>query len=200
VFSNILNGFSKSNSFSKFFNNPQLCYFFVSNLPSPDDDEDILEDNEIKSILPKEYHSYIKVFKKNSADILPSHRPGPDCEINIKEGAVFKKKRIYPLNPKYKQQTDEYVTETLKKGFIRESKLPISCPMVFQLEKDDTLRPCVDFRIINEVTIRNAFPLPLSMTFFDQIRGSTVFTKLDLRSTYNQIRIKEDMENSFLYS
>jgi len=63
-----------------------------------------------------------KGFQKNSADILPPHRPGLDYEINIKEGVIFKKKRIYPLNPKYKQQADEYVTEMLKKGFIRESK------------------------------------------------------------------------------
>ena len=80
----------------------------------------------------------------------------------------------------------------LEKGFIRESKSPVACPMVFQRKKDNTLRPCVDFRIINEVTIRDSFPLPLYLTFFDQIRGSTVFTKLDLRSAYNQIRIKED--------
>jgi len=49
----------------------------------------------------------------------------------------------------------------LKKCFIRESKSPIACPMVFQRKNDDTLRPCVDFRIINEVTIRDAFPLSL---------------------------------------
>ena len=60
---NILNKFSKSNSYIKFFNNPQLCCFFVSNLTSPDDDEDTSEDNEIKSILPKEYHSF-KRFSK----------------------------------------------------------------------------------------------------------------------------------------
>jgi len=64
--------------------------------------------------------------------------------------------------------------------------------MVFQRKKDNTLRPCIDLRIINEVTIRVSFPLPLYLTFFDQIRGRTVFTKLDLRTTYNQIRIKED--------
>ena len=188
----ILNEFSKGNSLNKFLDDPQLCYCFVNDLLSSEDDEDIQEDNEIKSILPKEYHSFIKVFKKASADVLPPHRPGLDCEINIKEGAVFKKKRIYPLNPKYKQNAEEYVSEMLEKGFIRESKSPVACPMVFQRKKDNTLRPCVDFRIINEVTIRDSFPLPLYLTFFDQIRGSTVFTKLDLRSAYNQIRIKED--------
>ncbi|OUM69831.1 hypothetical protein PIROE2DRAFT_37893, partial [Piromyces sp. E2] len=129
---------------------------------------------------PKEYHDYIKVFKQASTDTIPPHRLGLNCEVNLKEGAVFKKKRIYPLNPKYKQHAEEYVSEMLDKGFIRESTSPVACFMVFQKKKNDSLRSCVDFRIVNEVTIRDSFPLPLYFTFFDQIKDSTIFTKVDL--------------------
>ena len=64
--------------------------------------------------------------------------------------------------------------------------------MVLEQKKDDTLKPWVNFHIINEVLIRDSFPLPLYITFFDKIRGITVSTKLRLHSAYNQIYIKED--------
>jgi len=78
------------------------------------------------------------------------------------------------------------------KGFIRESKSPFACSMLFRSKKDGSSRPCIDFRPVNEVTVRDPFPLPLYMTFFDQIKGSKIFTKLDLRSAYNLIRIRDE--------
>jgi len=180
------------------FRNPQVCFCFVndncitSEKIYDEDENDDLEEGEIKTFLPKEYHSFINVFKKITADTLPPHRPGLDCEIVFKEGAVIKKCKNYPVNPKFKKEADDYVHEMESKGFIRESKSPFACSMLFRSKKDGSNRPCIDFRPVNEVTVRDPFPLPLYLTFFDQIKGSTVFTKLDLRSAYNLIRIKDE--------
>ncbi len=178
--------------------NPQVCYCFVNNKDITsanmfdDEEDDDLEESEIKAFLPKEYHSFINVFKKITADTLPPHRPGLDCEIVFKEGAIIKKCKNYPVNPRFKKEADDYVQDMEKKGFIRESKSPFACSMLFQSKKDGSNRPCIDFRPINEVTVRDPFPLPLYLTFFDQIKGSTIFTKLDLRSAYNLIRIRDE--------
>ncbi|OUM56442.1 hypothetical protein PIROE2DRAFT_18956 [Piromyces sp. E2] len=127
--------------FRELFDKPQQCYCFVTDAIPDEDDEDLLEDIEIKAILPEVYHSYISVFKQSSADSLPPHRPGLDCEITFKEGTVIRKSRNYPMNPKFKQLAEDYVTEMSDKGFIRESKSPIACPMVFQMKKDEISYP-----------------------------------------------------------
>ena len=195
----VLDDARKDVSNTDLFRKPQVCFCFVNNssitsdnLFDDEDEDENLEENEIKTFLPKEYHSYIDVFKKITADTLPPHRPGLDCEIVFKEGAVVKKCKNYPINPRFKQEADDYVQDMENKGFIRESKSPFACSMLFRSKKDGSSRPCIDFRPINEVTVRDPFPLPLYMTFFDQIKGSKIFTKLDLRSAYNLIRIRDE--------
>lgn len=82
--------------------------------------------------------------------------------------------------------------ELLDKGFIRPSSSPWGCPALFVKKKDDTLRMCVDYRPLNAVTIKNKYPLPRIDILFDQLSGARVFSKIDLRLGYHQIKIQEE--------
>jgi hypothetical protein len=81
------------------------------------------------------------------------------------------------------------LNELLDKGYIRPSSSPWGCPAIFVKKKDQTLRMCVDYRPLNEVTIKNKYPLSQIDLLFDQLDGAKVFSKIDLRSGYNQIKI-----------
>ena len=84
--------------------------------------------------------------------------------------------------------------ENLEKGFIRKSTSPAGAPVLFVKKKDGSLRLCVDYRKLNDMTIRNSYPLPLIGDLLDRVKGAKVFTKLDLKSAYNLVRIKEGDE------
>jgi len=82
----------------------------------------------------------------------------------------------------------------LYKGFIRKSTSPAGTPVLFVREKDGTLRLVIDYRELNEMTICNSYPLPLISELLDRVKDAIVFTKLDLKSAYNLVRIKEGSE------
>lgn len=146
------------------------------------------------SLLPEEYHEYALVFNQQSSNVLPPHKPGFDCEIELIPGARLHKGPIYPMNPLQTEEADNYIEENLLKGFICPSKSPAAYPVLFQKKKDGSLRFCVDYRKLNEVTVRDSYPLPLYPLFFEQVRGSNYFTKLDLKAAYNLLRIRKGDE------
>ncbi|KAL0181849.1 hypothetical protein M9458_021224 [Cirrhinus mrigala] len=115
---------------------------------------------------------------KTKATQLPPHRPW-DCAINLLPNAMPPKSKVYPLSRTENQAMEEYIKEALSSGFIRPSK------------KDGGLRPCIDYRGLNNVTVKFRYPLPLVPSALEQLREATIYTKLDLRSAYNLIRIKE---------
>ena len=87
--------------------------------------------------------------------------------------------------------------ELLDKGFIRLSVSPWGAPVLFVKKKDGTLRLCIDYRQLNKMTIKNKYPLPRIDNLFDQLKGACVFSKIDLRSGYHQMMIKEkDMQKT----
>ncbi|KAL0534044.1 hypothetical protein IC582_028321 [Cucumis melo] len=81
--------------------------------------------------------------------------------------------------------------ELLDKGFIRPSVLTWGAPVLFVKKKDGSMRLCIDYRELNEVTVKNHYPLPRIDVLFDQLQGATVFCKIDLRSGYHQLRIRD---------
>ena len=81
--------------------------------------------------------------------------------------------------------------ELLEKGFIHLSVSPWGVPALFVKKKDGTLRLCVDYRQLNKMTMKNKYPLPRIDDLFDQLKGASVFSNIDLRSGYHQLRIKD---------
>ena len=80
----------------------------------------------------------------------------------------------------------------MDKGFIRPSFSPWGAPVLFVKKKDGTMRLCIDYKELNKVTIKNKYPLPRIDDLFDQLQGASVFSKIDLRSGYHQLKIKEE--------
>jgi hypothetical protein len=83
------------------------------------------------------------------------------------------------------------IAELQAKGFIRPSSSPWGAPVLFVEKNDGTQRMCIDYRSLNEVTIKNKYPLPWIEDLFDQMKGASVFSKIDLRSGYHQLKIRE---------
>ena len=85
----------------------------------------------------------------------------------------------------------EQLRQLLEQGFIKPSNSPWGAPVLFQKKKDGTLRLCIDYRGLNLVTVKNKYPIPRINELLDRLYGAKIFSKLDLRSGYYQIRIKE---------
>ena len=89
---------------------------------------------------------------------------------------------------------ETYVSESLRQGYIRSSTSPASSSLFFVKKKDGGLRPCIDYRGLNQITVSYSYPLPLIATEIESMHGASFFTKLDLRSAYNLVRIREGDE------
>ncbi|KAI2653719.1 Retrotransposon-derived protein PEG10 [Labeo rohita] len=137
--------------------------------------------------IPSCYHEYLEVFSKTKATRLPPHRPW-DCAIDLLPNAMPPKCKIYPLSRSETQAMEEYIEEALSSGYIRPSTSPAAAGFFFVEKKDGGLRPCIDYRGLNDVTVTFCYPLPLVPAALEQLREATIYTKLDLRSAYNLIR------------
>uniref|UniRef100_A0AAQ4QLT0 Gypsy retrotransposon integrase-like protein 1 n=1 Tax=Gasterosteus aculeatus aculeatus TaxID=481459 RepID=A0AAQ4QLT0_GASAC len=145
------------------------------------------------SRVPPCYLDLKEVFNKTRAISLPPHRPY-DCAIDLLPGTSPPRGRLYSLSsPEVKTMT-EYIDSSLAAGLIRPSSSPAGAGFFFVSKKDKTLRPCIDYRGLNEITIKNRYPLPLISSAFELLRNAKIFTKLDLRNAYHLVRIREGDE------
>ena len=130
-------------------------------------------------------------------DVFPEELPGiphereVDLAIEIIPGTVPMSRAPYRMAPTELKELKSQLQELLDKGFIRPSVSPWGAPVLFVKKKDGTLRMCIDYRQINKVTVKNKYPLPRIEYLFDQLKGAGVFSKIDLRSGYYQLRVKE---------
>ncbi len=142
---------------------------------------------------PSDYASFSDVFCPKRASRLPPHRPW-DCAIDLVPGEPVPRGKIYPLSQPEQKAMEDYIEEALKQGYIVPSTSPAASSFFFVAKKDGGLRPCIDYRKLNQITVKFRYPLPLVPAALEQLRGATIFTKLDLRSAYNLIRIREGDE------
>jgi hypothetical protein len=110
-------------------------------------------------------------------------------EIKLVPGTQPIYKSLYRMAPKEQVELKRQVDDLLAKGFIRPSKSPWAFPVLFMEKKDGSKRLCMDYRALNQVTIKNKYPLPHIDVLFEQLRGVKVFTKIDLNSSYRQLRM-----------
>jgi hypothetical protein len=125
---------------------------------------------------------------------LPGFPPERDVEfvIELKPGTTPISRRSYRMPPNELAELKTQLQDLLEKEFIRPSSSPWECPAIFVKKKDQTLRMCMDYRPLNEVTIKNKYPLPRIDILFDQLTGARVFSRIDLRSGYHQIRSRPE--------
>lgn len=144
--------------------------------------------------LPREYKEFRDLFEEKPAhESLPKHQDW-DHEIPIEDGKKPGYGPIYSLNERELQELRGYIDENLKKGFIRPSTSPAGFPILFVPKKDGKLRLCVDYRKLNNITIKNRYPLPLISELQDRFQGAKWFSKFDVPGAYNLIRIKKGEE------
>lgn len=137
---------------------------------------------------------FLKEFKDVFLEELPGLPPKRKFNFSIEviPGAKLVSRAPYRMNTTELQELKMQLEELLAKGLIRPSVSPWGAPVLFVKKKDGTLRLCIDYRMLNKVTIKNRYPLPRIEDLFDQMKGATIFSKIDLWSGYHQLRIKEE--------
>jgi hypothetical protein len=124
-------------------------------------------------------------------DELPGITPDRDIKfvIEMMPGTAPIYKTPYRMTTLELAELKEHIKDLLEKGFIHPSSSPWEAPVIFVPKNDDTQRLCMDYRALNKVTVKNKYPLPRIDDLFDQLCGACVFSKIDLRSGYHQLKI-----------
>jgi hypothetical protein len=151
------------------------------------------QDKTDKQLVPAEYHEYLDIFSEEKAHRFPKSRPW-DHKIKIKKGFEPKLFKNYNLTPAEQLKLDKFLKENLKKGYIRPSQSPMASPFFFVSKKDGKLRPCQDYRYLNNWTVKNFYPLPLISEIMDKLKGAKYFTKIDVCWGYNDVQIRKGDE------
>ncbi|GJZ33471.1 hypothetical protein Tco_0578907 [Tanacetum coccineum] len=132
-------------------------------------------------------------------EVFPEELPGlppprqVEFRIDLIPGATPVARAPYRLAPIEMKELSKQLQELLEKGFIRPSSSPWGAPVLFVKKKDGSFRMCIDYRELNKLTIKNRYPLPRIDDLFDPLQGSSVYSKIDLRSGYHQLRIREEV-------
>nr|GEY07911.1 putative reverse transcriptase domain-containing protein [Tanacetum cinerariifolium] len=135
---------------------------------------------------------------RNFPEVFPEDLPGlsppkqVEFRIDLIPGATPMARAPYRLAPYELKELSEQLKELSEKGFIRSSSSPWGAPVLFVKKKDGSFRMCIDYRELNKLMIKNKYPLPRINDLFDQLQGSSVYSKIDLRSGYHQLRIREE--------
>ncbi|GJR48173.1 putative reverse transcriptase domain-containing protein [Tanacetum coccineum] len=142
-----------------------------------------LEDVQIVQYFPE-------VFPEDLPGLPPTRQV--EFQIDLVPGAAPVARAPYQLAPSEMKELSEQLKELSDKGFIRPSSSPWGAPVLFVKKKDGSFRMCIDYRELNKLTMKNRYPLPRIDDLFDQLQGSSVYSKIDLRSGYHQLRVQEE--------
>lgn len=153
-----------------------------------------IEEKRPEEIVPPEYHDFLDVFDETACNAMPPHRDY-DLAIDIVPGSILPKPSgLYPMSDADNKELRDWLDDMEAKGFIQKSKSPIAAPCFYVPKKDGKKRLVMDWRKLNEITVKDQFPLPRTDETMDLLRGSKMFSRFDLRNRYNLIRIKKGDE------
>ena len=151
-------------------------------------EEELIELRTVKEIVPKQFHKYLKVFEKKELERMLTRKTWNHA-IDLREGFVPKKGRIYPLSRVEREKVQEFVKDQLRKRYIRSLKSPQMLLVFFGLKKDKKKRMVQDYRYLNSWTIKNNYLLPLILDLIDNIRKKRVFTRMVSQIRYSLVVI-----------
>ncbi|GKB43670.1 putative reverse transcriptase domain-containing protein [Tanacetum coccineum] len=133
---------------------------------------------------------FLEVFPEDLPGIPPIRQV--EFQIDLIPGAAPVARAPYRLAPSKMKELSDQLKELSDKGFIRPSSSPWGAPVLFVKKKDGSFQMCIDYRELNKLTVKNRYPLPRIDDLFDQLQGSSVYSKIDLRSGYHQLRVREE--------
>ncbi|XP_070011622.1 uncharacterized protein, partial [Nicotiana sylvestris] len=154
--------------------------------------ETLINSELLTSSLPSSISSLLQDFEDVFPEDIPNGLPplrGIEHQIDFVPGSQIPNRPAYRSNPEETKELQRQVEELLEKGFVRESMSPCSVPVLLVPKKDGTWRMCVDCRAINKITVKYRHPIPRLDDMLDQLHGSKIFSKIDLKSGYHQIRM-----------
>ncbi|GJP60469.1 hypothetical protein CLOP_g17685 [Closterium sp. NIES-67] len=163
---------------------------------------EVENDGEKASETPEKIKEILKEFQDILPDDLPNELPPyrtHQHEIVEEPGSKPTFRAPYRLSPTELTDMKKQIEYLLAKGLIRPSTSPYGAPVLFTPKPDGSLRMCIDYRALNKQTIKNKYPIPQIDDLLDQLRGATVFSKLDLRSGYWQIRMGTTLSTKLLF-
>jgi len=147
----------------------------------------------IKELVPRKFLKWRKVFGKVESERMLTRKVW-DHAIDLKETFKPQKGKIYSLSKNEREEVQNFMEDQLRKGYIRPSKSPQTSPVFFVGKKDGSKQMVMDYCNLNNQTVKNNYPLLLITELIDNIDSKKVFTKMDLRWGFNNMRIKEEDE------
>jgi hypothetical protein len=141
--------------------------------------------------------SLLQEFEDIFPEEMPNELPpikGIEHQIDFLPGAAIPNRLAYRSNPEETKGLQRQVEDLMSKGYVRESMSPCAVPVLLVPKKDETWRMCVDCRAINNITVKYRHPIPRLDDMLDELHNSCIFSKIDLKSGYHQIRMKEGDE------
>lgn len=173
----------------KVISNHEVVYVLVS--------RELQQEKESSSTAPIEVKTLLEDFKDVFPEDLPPGLPpirGIEHQIDLIPGAPLPNKAAYRSNPEETKEMQRQIEELMERGYVRESMSPCAVPTLLVPKKDGGWRMCIDSRAVNNITIKYRFPIPRLDDLLDELHGSVIFSKIDLRSGYHQIRMREGDE------
>ncbi|GKF61673.1 putative reverse transcriptase domain-containing protein, partial [Tanacetum coccineum] len=131
-----------------------------------------------------------EVFYKDLPGLPPTRQV--EFQIDLIPGAAPVARAPYRLAPSEMKELSDQLRELSDKGFIRPNSSPWGALVLFVKKKDGSFRLCIDYRELNKLRVKNRYPLPRIDELFDQLQGSNCYSKIDLRSGYHQLRVREE--------
>ncbi|GJQ89634.1 putative reverse transcriptase domain-containing protein [Tanacetum coccineum] len=163
------------------------CPVFLANVTTKET-EDKSEKKRLEDI--PIVRDFPNVFPEDLPGLPPTRQV--EFQIDLIPGVAPVARAPYRLAPSEMKELSEQLKELSDKGFIRPSSSPWGAPVLFVKKKDGSFRMCIDYRELNKLTVKNRYPLPRIDDLFDQLQGSNVYSKIDLRSGYHQLLVREE--------
>nr|GEW55454.1 putative reverse transcriptase domain-containing protein [Tanacetum cinerariifolium] len=166
---------------------PKGCHVFLAHITMKET-EDKSEKKRLEDV--PIVQNFPDVFLKDLSGLPPTRQV--ELQINLKPGVAPVTRAPYQLDSSEMKDLSDQLKELFEKGFVRLSSSPRGAPVLFVKKRDGSFRMSIDYRELNKLTVKNRYPLPRIDDLFDQLQGSSVYSKIDLRSGYHQLRVHEE--------
>ena len=146
-------------------------------------------------MIPEEYHKFLDVFSKEASDTLSEYSKYDHRIQFLEDYKDHDNSPLWAMSESKLQFVKKFVEEHLKKGFIKASSVPCLSPIMLAVKPSRNVQFCMDYKRLNKLTIKDAYPIPLIKETLAQLKNAKVFTKIDIRQAFHKLRIAADSKD-----